>query len=56
MKNTYEVIIDFGSKNFTIEANSKEEAEGIIKQQIEQDKDFNYNDEWWIGDISEVEE
>ncbi len=55
-KQKYEVIVDFGSKYFQVEAKNEEEAQAQVNQMIEQDKDFNYNEEWWIANIEEVEE
>ena len=55
-KNVYEVVIDYGSKHFRVEAKNSEEAKKIIKQQIKNNKNITYNEEFWIGDVRDVEE
>ena len=52
----YEVIVDLGSRTFRVEAESSAEAEEKALNLFENLPLNEKIEEWWVGDISEVEE
>lgn len=52
----YEVIIDLGSKIFRIQAENEEQAKQQAIKEFEELPNEDKIDEYWVGDINEVEE